>query len=68
MNASHLGVGQKDRHRLYVLAAGAIGGGGGHVIVDRSEMYGDGPRNDPYSTEYDPAYRPDRDRWQGSGT
>ena len=30
-------------------------GGGGHVIVDRRDMYGDDPANDPYSTEYDPS-------------
>ena len=47
---------------LYVLVAGAVGGGGGHVIVDRRDMYGDDPRNDPYSTEYDPKYRPAPDR------
>lgn len=39
---------------LYVLVAGAFGGGG-PVIVDRTEMYGDDPRNDPYSPEYDPS-------------
>ena len=30
-------------------------GGGGRVIVDRREMYGDDPKNDPYSIEYDPS-------------
>jgi hypothetical protein len=39
---------------VYVLIAG-IFGGGGPVIVDRRDMYGDDPANDPYSTEYDPS-------------
>jgi hypothetical protein len=43
---------------LYVLIAGAAGGGG-PVIADRKQMYGDDPRNDPYSPDYDPAPRPD---------
>jgi hypothetical protein len=43
---------------IYVLIAGAAGGGG-RVIVDRKQMYGDDPSNDPYSPEYDPA--PKRD-------
>ena len=43
---------------IYVLIAGLFGGGG-KVIVDRREMYGDDPRNDPYSTEFDPDHRPD---------
>jgi hypothetical protein len=30
-------------------------GGGGRVIVDRRDMYGDDPKNDPYSIEYDPS-------------
>ena len=47
---------------LYVLVAGALGGGGGHVIVDRRDMYGDDPRNDPYSPDYDPNHRADRNR------
>lgn len=43
---------------IYVLIAGLFGGGG-KVIVDRREMYGDDPRNDPYSMEFDPDHRPD---------
>jgi hypothetical protein len=38
---------------IYVLIAGRFGGGG-PVIVDRKQMYGDDPTNDPYSPEYDP--------------
>ena len=38
---------------IYVLIAGLFGGGG-PVIVDRKQMYGDDPTNDPYSPEYDP--------------
>jgi hypothetical protein len=38
---------------IYVLIAGLFGGGG-PVIVDRTQMYGDDPTNDPYSPEYDP--------------
>ena len=37
---------------IYVAIAGVFGGGG-HVIADRREMYGDDPANDPYSTEFD---------------
>jgi hypothetical protein len=40
---------------IYALVAGAVGGGGGRVIVDRQDMYGDDPTNDPYSMEYDPS-------------
>jgi hypothetical protein len=40
----------------YALVAGAIGGGG-RVIVDRREMYGDDPANDPYSMDFDPDRR-----------
>lgn len=47
---------------LYVLVAGALGGGAGHVIVDRRDMYGDDPRNDPYSPDYDPNHPTDRNR------
>lgn len=43
---------------IYVLVAGAFGGGG-PVIVDRKQMYGEDPANDPYSPDYDPA--PKRD-------
>jgi hypothetical protein len=44
---------------LYALVAGAVGVGGGPVIVDRKQMYGDDPANDPYSMEYDAARKPD---------
>jgi len=44
---------------IYVLVAGAAGGGG-PVIVDRREMYGHDPANDPYSIEYDPKARRSR--------
>jgi hypothetical protein len=37
----------------YAIIAGFIGGGG-RVIVDRREMYGDDATNDPYSIEFDP--------------
>lgn len=40
----------------YVLIAGLVGSGG-HVIVDRREMYGDDPANDPYSPDFDPNRR-----------
>ena len=39
---------------IYAAVVGALGGGG-RVIVDRRDMYGDDPRNDPYSIEYDPS-------------
>ena len=39
----------------YALFAGAVGAGGGPVIVDRVDMYGEDPTNDPYSMDYDPA-------------
>jgi hypothetical protein len=39
---------------LYAAVAGMFGGGG-NVIVDRRDMYGDDPKNDPYSIEYDPS-------------
>jgi hypothetical protein len=39
---------------LYSSIVGLFGGGG-HVIADRREMYGDDPANDPYSTEFDPS-------------
>jgi hypothetical protein len=41
---------------VYVLLVGLVGGGG-RVIVDRREMYGDDPTNDPYSTEFEPEAR-----------
>ena len=40
----------------YALVAGWIGGGG-QVIVDRRDMYGDDPANDPYSPDFDPSRR-----------
>lgn len=43
---------------IYALIAGMFGGGG-PVIVDRKQMYGDDPTDDPYSTDYNPA--PKRD-------
>ena len=39
---------------VYAAIAGLFGGGG-QVIADRKEMYGDDPANDPYSIEYDPS-------------
>ena len=39
---------------LYAAVAGLFGAGG-NVIVDRRDMYGDDPKNDPYSIEYDPS-------------
>ena len=39
---------------VYATVVGLIGGGG-RVIVDRRDMYGDDPKNDPYSIEYDPS-------------
>jgi hypothetical protein len=39
---------------IYAAIAGLFGGGG-PVIVDRRDMYGDDPKNDPYSIEYDPS-------------
>ena len=39
---------------VYATIVGLVGGGG-RVIVDRRDMYGDVPKNDPYSIEYDPS-------------
>ena len=40
---------------VYAAVAGVLGAGG-RVIADRRDMYGDDdPRNDPYSTEFDPS-------------
>ena len=39
---------------IYVLIAGVFGSGG-ELIVDRRDMYGDDPANDPYSPEFDPS-------------
>jgi hypothetical protein len=39
---------------IYAAIAGVFGSGG-RVIVDRRDMYGDDPKNDPYSIEYDPS-------------
>ena len=44
---------------VYVLVAGLLGGGG-RVIVDRREMYGDDPANDPYSPDFDDVRKPRR--------
>ena len=38
----------------YALVVGLFGDSG-RVIVDRRDMYGDDPKNDPYSIEYDPS-------------
>ncbi len=46
---------------IYVFIAGLFGGGG-PVIVDRRQMYGDDPTNDPYSMEFDPKAKTSRDR------
>ncbi len=42
---------------VVVVYAAIVGlmGGGGNVIVDRRDMYGDDPTNDPYSTKFDPS-------------
>lgn len=39
--------------RAYWAIVGLVGLG--QPIVDRRSMYGDDPRNDPYSIEFDPA-------------
>ena len=39
---------------IYAAIAGVFGGGG-PVIADRREMFGDDPKNDPNSIEYDPS-------------
>ena len=39
---------------MYAAIAGLFGGGG-PVIADRRDMYGDDRTNDPYSIEYDPS-------------
>jgi hypothetical protein len=39
---------------LYAAVVGLFGGGG-HVIADRRDMYGDDPTKDPYSIDYDPS-------------
>jgi hypothetical protein len=44
---------------LYAVIAGLVGGGG-RVIVDRRDMYGDDPANDPYSHDFDPNRQPRR--------
>ncbi len=44
----------------YILVAGALSAAGGHLIVDRRDMYGDDPANDPYSPDFDPSPRRDR--------
>jgi hypothetical protein len=40
---------------LYWIVVGLIGMD--RPIVDRRSMFGDDPRNDPYSIEYDPSSR-----------
>ena len=42
---------------VYAAIAGLFGASG-NVIVDRRDMYGDDPKNDPYSIEYDPSNKP----------
>ncbi len=39
---------------IYAAIVGLMGGGA-NVIVDCRDMYGDDPRNDPYSTAFDPS-------------
>ena len=41
---------------VYAAIAGLFGGGGS-VIADRRDMYGDEPTNDPYSTEFDLSHK-----------
>jgi hypothetical protein len=41
---------------VYAAIAGLFSGGG-PVIADRRDMYGDDPKNDPYSIEFDPTRR-----------
>lgn len=45
---------------VYALIAMLVGTGGGPVIADRRDMYGDDPSNDPYSMDFDPSHRPRR--------
>jgi hypothetical protein len=46
----------KDRVvAAYWVVVGIFGIGG--PIVDRRSMYGDDPKNDPYSIDYDPSRR-----------
>jgi hypothetical protein len=42
--------------KAYWVIVGIIGLG--RPIVDRRSVYGDDPRNDPYSLDYDPGRRP----------
>lgn len=44
---------------VYAGVAGLLGGGG-RVVVDRRDMYGDDPANDPYSPDVDPSRGPRR--------
>jgi hypothetical protein len=47
----------KDRlASIYWSIVGIVGIG--RPIVDRKSMYGDAPKNDPYSIEYDPKSKP----------
>ncbi len=43
----------------FVIALG-IAGAGGRIFVDRRDMYGDDPANDPYSPDFDPSRPPRR--------
>ena len=36
-------------------AISGLFGGGASVVVDRRDLYGDDPKHDPYSIEYDPS-------------
>jgi hypothetical protein len=44
---------------VYAVVA-ALLGGGGRVIVDRREMYGEDPANDPYSPDFNDTWKPRR--------
>jgi hypothetical protein len=44
---------------LYAAIAGLFGGGG-PVIADRKDMYGDDPANDPYSPDFNDVHKPRR--------
>jgi hypothetical protein len=37
-----------------------LAGAGGRVFVDRRDMYGEDPANDPYSPDFDPFRQPRR--------
>ena len=44
---------------VYAVVAGLLGSGG-RVIVDRRDMYGEDPANDPYSPDFDDTRKPRR--------